>query len=589
LTHDPKPAREGGPARLPLAPPFDRLLPTWGVTILILAAAFIHALRLQFGNPESFFLAHQDLPILALYLGFSLALGLLRVDIPWLNRIVAARPRASVLGLAALVLGVGAAGAPLLFGGYTLSLDEFAANFDAQIFARGQLMARIAPEWRPFVPALQPIFILETPDKAFWASGYLPINAAVRALGQVVGLQDLVNPLWSALSVVALWGVARRLWPARPGMALGAAALLATSSQLVVMSMTAYAMSAHLALNLVWLWCFLRGGKLGHGAAMVVGFFACGLHQLLFHPLFVAPFIVQLGLDRRWRLAALYAAVYAAIGIFWIQWWPLDMKLAGVPPQVGQAYGAGHFTDTVLMLLGQVRADNVGPMAQSLVRFVSWQNLLTIPLALSACLPAIRAKGVLRALALGVLITIVAMLVLEPTPMHGWGYRYLHGLMGSVCLLAAWGWTQLTDPLPPDRKAAAKTAFVIACALSLFVAMPVRAWQAWRYVEPYAAASAAIEIAPSQVVIIDRDYRHWFDVGTITRNDPFLTRGPKVMMLSWMNDADVRAVCARYSISVFDGEKARALGIDLIEADTVEEGVEQRALMAQLHCGHRLP
>jgi hypothetical protein len=47
-------------------------------------------------------------------------------------------------------------------------------------------------------------------------------------------------------------------------------------------------MTAHLTLNLIWLCLFLRNDKIGHGAAIAVGFLASGLHQLIFHPL-VAP------------------------------------------------------------------------------------------------------------------------------------------------------------------------------------------------------------------------------------------------------------------------------------------------------------
>jgi hypothetical protein len=40
------------------------------------------------------------------------------------------------------------------------------------------------------------------------------------------------------------------------------------------MSMTPYAMSAHLALNLVWLWLFLRNTAASHAGAIAVGFLA---------------------------------------------------------------------------------------------------------------------------------------------------------------------------------------------------------------------------------------------------------------------------------------------------------------------------
>jgi hypothetical protein len=96
--------------------------------------------------------------------------------------------------LAAIVFVVGALGARWLFGGYTLSLDEFLADFDARIFASGRLFAPIPPAWRDFSSALQPMYILPLPDDV-WASEYLPVNAAIRALASKAGAEDLVNPL----------------------------------------------------------------------------------------------------------------------------------------------------------------------------------------------------------------------------------------------------------------------------------------------------------------------------------------------------------------------------------------------------------
>ena len=55
-----------------------------------------------------------------------------------------------------------------------------------------------------------------------------------------------------------------------------------------------------------------------------------------------------------------------------------------------------------------------------------------------------RAGGVLRALAAGIVLTLVAMLILLPYQDIGWGYRYVHGLIGSAALLAAFAWTVLT-------------------------------------------------------------------------------------------------------------------------------------------------
>jgi hypothetical protein len=191
----------------------------------------------------------------------------------------------------------------------------------------------------------------------------------------------------------------------------------------------------------------------------------------------------------------------------------------------------------------------------------------------------------LRPLVFGVLLTLLVTLVIVPSQTHGWGYRYMHGLLGSVCLIAAWTWAQLIDALAPEVRARAMNALALACALSLLVLAPLRAWQAWSYVRPYARASAQIQSAKSDVVIIDDDSDIQFNSGTVTRNDPFLLRTPKVMALAAMNAASVRRLCGSgLRIEVFSGRNAAANGIDVVRTTPDQYAAGLRALMAQLKC-----
>ncbi|HXQ13458.1 MAG TPA: hypothetical protein VN814_02410 [Caulobacteraceae bacterium] len=568
--------------------PLALILVSWVAIVIVLGLAIWTTGSLDNHNwtVEAFFLWRQDAPVLVFALAATLALALappsLLAQLSWPKDI---SPRRIVLALAAVTFVAGAAGVWLVFSGYAFSLDEFLANFDAQIFARGRLMAPIDPAWRPYASALQPMYLLPLPDHV-WASSYLPVNAALRALGRLVHADGLVNPLLSAFSVVAVWGVGRRLWPERPDLALIAAALLGTSSQLIVMAMTAYAMPAHLAFNLAWLWLFLRGGKLGHAGAIAVGFFATGLHQLVFHPLFVAPFILRLLIHRRWGLSALYIVAYAAIGLFWLEYWPIATGLSGVSTDDTGSTGVDFFADRISDVMDAMGYDNIGAMGESLVRFATWQNLLLAPLALIGAVMTIWTRGPARALVLGVLMTLVVMGIATPTQTHGWGYRYLHGLLGSICLTAAWAWSRLTDPLPAPRRAAANGALGLACAVSLLVLTPVRAWQAWRFVHPYAEANAAIQAkAPADVVIVDHESAVLFDMGTLTRNDPFLERGPKVMALVDMNGAMVRELCATHYVWIFNGRSAIDYGLNLAPWHTPRGVAALRRLMADLNCG----
>jgi hypothetical protein len=454
------------------------------------------------------------------------------------------------------------AGSRLVYDGYALSLDEFLARFDARIFQAGQWVGQVPAALRDYAPALQPQFVLYAPDHASWISGYEPMNPGLQALASLVGAQSLVSPALAGLAVIATWGAARRLWPDKPGMAVTAAVLLATSSQVLVTAMTPYAMTAHLALNMAWLWLFLRGGRLGHGLAPLAAFVATGLHQIVFHPLFAAPFVLELWLQRRWKAAAWHSLAYALIGGFWLLY----------PGQVahhmatGQQAVAAVATQTNILaraawLISAFDLGGLGLMAKNLVRFFTWQSLLTVPLALAALPAAIRAKGMLRAMVIGLALTTAAMLVLLPYQGHGWGYRYLHGLLGTLSLLAAWSWTRLADAQDPARQRAARAVFAAAAAASLLILLPIRLWQVHAFVHPYAVAERAIQASHADVVLVDSEAM-WFGADLV-RNDPFLRNRPVVMELGALKPEQVQVLCGRYRVAMFGAAEAKAAGIRL--------------------------
>jgi len=569
--------------------PFGLLALVWIALLAFLALVIwlTGSLVYKDWTVEAAFFWRQDAPVLGAYL--AIVAGLAMAPAAWLARIWRGGEipaRAWVFGLAAVCLVAGAAGVSLVFCNYVFSLDEALANFDARIFASGQLMAPVPEDWREYTSAMQPMYMLPLPENV-WASSYLPVNAGLRALGLLVHAEWLVNPLLSAFSIVAVWGVGRRIWPERPELALIAAALLGTSSQLIVMGMTAYAMPAHLAFNLAWLWLFLRGGRLGHAGAIVVGLLATGLHQLVFHPIFAAPFILQLWFRRRWGLAGLYTLAYAAIVGFWVEYWPLASWISGVQQAATDgSTGGGMMAERIAKAFDKVTWRGLGVMAECLTRFVAWQNPLTAPLALVGAVLCVRVRGALRPLAFGIFLTLAATFFATPTQTHGWGYRYLHGLLGSVCLLAAWGWARLTDKLTPPQRAAANRGFIVACAISLLALVPYRSWEAWSFVHPFAQANAAIQSAKADVVVIDHESDGvLFDKGTLTRNDPFLAHGPKVMALIDMDGDMARDLCADHTVAIFDGHAARAYGLDLVPWREDPGLAPLRAIMAGMNCG----
>src|SRR5258708_35587030 len=181
----------------------------------------------------------------------------------------------------------------------------------------------------------------------------------------------------------------------------------------------------------------------------------------------------------------------------------------------------------------------VGPTAlrvmdANLIRFVSWQSLLTAPLAVLGVAAAVRTSGAVRALLLGLGLTTIAMFVLIPHQGHGWGYRYLHGLLGSTCLLAAFAWGRLTGPLSGAPGRWAGVSFAVFAGVSFLVLLPLRASQAHAFVHPYARAWAAIAHAHSAVVVAD-PAGAWY-ASALVRNHPYLRRGPRGLDLAPLHE-----------------------------------------------------
>jgi hypothetical protein len=519
-----------------------RALLLWSaLLLLVFCCAFI------FCNSESYvpalYFRMQDGPVAFLYVA-----GLLLVRAQWvpsgasllLPKLADRRAQYVLAGF--LMIGAWA-GTYWLFQNYPLTRDEQMVVFDAAIFRSGRLAMPVDPAWRAFVPALTPDFLLKFAGNSAWVSAYMPGNAATRSLVGMVLDPALMNPALAGAGLLSLGMIARRLFPADRG-AQGIAVLLYISSaQIWVTAMTPFAMTGHLALNLIWLALFLRGGRLGHGAAGAVGIWTVGWHQVIFHPLFVAPFLVELLRARRWGALIWYGLVYAVAGVFWMSYQHLVTLWAGAPPLNGPGAGLqGFIVERALPLLLQHDGNSIYLMAENLLRFFTWQNLALLPLALLG-MQAVRAgEGIARPLCLGLILTIAAMWVLLPWQGHGYGYRYLHGLIGNAALLAGYGWIKLA----PHARATAGRLVGAGTVLTLCAA-PLLAKEARVYEKPYADLSAAVGRLDADFAVID-DYEIPFGAD-IARNDPALGNRPLRFAATYLDAGLVGTLCKRGSVA----------------------------------------
>jgi hypothetical protein len=468
-----------------------------------------------------------------------------------LNRLAEALQRMPIWIIATVVAAGALAGVWLVFGDYPLSMDEFWARADGTILRSGEPLAPIQPEWRGYADALQPTFLRLLPDHAHWASAYLPVNAAIQGI-----LGRLADPLLAALSVLLAADLARRLLPEHSTAPAICALLMATSSQLLLTAMTPYAMTAHLAFNLAWLWLFIRPSRAAQLAALPIAVLAIGLHQAVFFPLFALPFLFEAVLAGRRAAAILQAAAIAGGFLFWSSYDVVLLWWYGVAPAGGGPTGTTLFLSRTLALVADFGIGNFGLMALNLLRWSVWQNVLVAPLVLAVAVPVVRKPGPWRAMLGGIGLTLLVVTVVLAFQGHGWGYRYLHGLLGNACLLATYGWFRLKER--PGNRCQFGALLAGACVLSL-VLLLWRGVTAASFIEPYAMANRALAKVDADVVLIDAPAHVYAE--DLIRNDPFLRNRPKRMTPLLLSDAQLAAICRRYRVAYFTDADAERFGL----------------------------
>ncbi|MGO8737626.1 hypothetical protein, partial [Rhodoblastus sp.] len=408
------------------------------------------------------------------------------------------------------------------------------ADFDAAIFAKGLLAQPLPPLWQAHADALNTNFMLPVSRPTAWVSAYLPMNSALRALVGLFGDPALTGPILTALGLLALWRCARLLWPGEREPAIVAALLYCGSGQILFAGMTSYAMTAHLTLNLLWLWLFLLDRRAADAGALAVAFVATGLHQPLFHPMFAAPFLLWLLRDRAWPRAALYAAGYAAICAFWLAW-PIFMHGLVTGPASATAITGTDFFSRLTKLVTRFDSASLIVMAANLLRFFAWQAVLLFPLMLAAIVLAPRQRPTL-ALAVSAGLPVLVMLIVLAYQGHGFGYRYLHPALGSAILLAAQGWRRLVK----DR-AWLRGLTVRAALIPVFTILPIQLWFAHNLYAASAQIDARIKTAKADFVVIGPKDAHY--AVDLVVNRPDLSNRPLRIDADFLDEDLIRALC----------------------------------------------
>lgn len=563
---------EAGPPNPAPAPAgiFRRTVARYAV--LVVVALLLAALHGADTNLSLFYLQRQDLPLLAVGVTL-LALCCWRLTplaAPFLAGWRLPLVVGGTLALAAY------AGHYLLLGGYDLSRDEQMAVFDAAILSHGDLAAPLPALWQDHADALNTMFMHPAGQFGAWISAYLPLNAGLRSLVGLVADPALTGPLMTLVGLLALWGCARRIWPGNREAPVVALLLYAGSAQILFNGMTAYAMPAHLALNLCWLWLFLQRSVRGDVAALAIGFVAVGLHQPLMHPLVVGPILFLLLLDKSWWRAAAYALGYAAICLFWL-WWPnFTWGLVAANALAERADGVDYFTRLAMTVLKGDGMRGANMMA-NMLRFFAWQHLLLLPLLLIG-LRFVRRDRLAGALAAGVFLTIAVMTVILPYQGHGFGYRYLHGLVGHCILLAVYGWVSLGVEVGRWRTLLVRTSIA-----GFAILLPIQAWMAHGFYAAPAGVSARIAAIDADYVVVGGGDAPF--AADLVINHPYLDARPIRLLREEIDAPLARALCSRHpgvSVALAGPALLAPIGDYFAFGADRSAGSANRAMAAQL-------
>ncbi len=508
----------------------------------ILIAFWLNTTRTGHADPANWFNVFYVLFARHEPLGLALVVSFAGAGILWARRgfpaipfLIRSKPKGLVLLLTLLVCAVAALGTSLVFHQYALTADENMADFQARIFLDGKISQTVPEFWRPMIRLIIPTHATYNPATHSWMSTYLPVYAAIRAVFMSVGGQWLTNPFLAAISMLAMAGLARNLWPEERWKPILAAALLGASPQFLIMAMTSYAMPAHLAFNLIWLWLYSDPKKRRFWLAPFVGVAALGLHQPFFHALFVTPFLVRLLFARRWKASFWFALIYA-IGIAsWFAWWKLYFNgFSGT----GSKGTFGLYPVTLV----------VQPMYLALL--IGWLALPVPLLALLGLTKLKRQSPLLIDAAASCLLTFGFYIFVRMDQAHGWGDRYFHGALGCLILIAVVGWDELAARI---GHASAATFASVGLALTLLMQLPLRCLQAEQFARPFATAADAFHSVNADIVAFDPRMA-WYSAD-MRRNDPGMRDKPVIVSFLTMKEEDAALLQKTFPHSRLMGEK----------------------------------
>lgn len=453
-------------------------------------------------------------------------------------------------------------GSFFVYRNHPLSMDEYAAVFQAKVFAAGALHGYFPPELLDYLipKAFQNQFLMINSQTGAVFSAYWPGFSLLLTPFVWLGIPWACNPTLVALSLLMIARIARELIPSP--MAAGWAMLFALASPAFVANgITYYSMAAHLLLNLYFAWLLFSRSSRRLFLAGAVGGFALALHNPFPHAVFALPWIFWLATRRgEWQrnlvwIGLGYFATALPLVIGWSLWLrqsiqvPLAVDIlqpvaAMAPDTLERAVSVIHGFFRVLQWPDELI---IYARLGGLAKLWLWASPLLLLLAWwggrESKLPPLRLLGA------SALMTFFAYFMIRFSQGHGWGYRYFHSAWGVLPILGAAGAIKLAAM--PGEGIRWSRALVAVTLASLVGANGLRFQQMGSFMADHLAQFSPR--VPAEFRVVLHNYRGYYGLDLI-QNDPWL-RGSEIVLLG--EGAKGRELVDRYFPGVVEAGSNR--------------------------------
>lgn len=400
-----------------------------------------------------------------------------------------------------------------------LSMDEYAAVFQAKIFAAGQIWADLPPQLVDWlvVPGFNGRFLVASSTTGRAIEAYWPGFALLLAPFQILGIGWLCNPCVAAISLYLIYRISHEISGNRS--AAGFSMLFAVASgAFVANAISFYSMSAHLMMNLLFAWLMLQPTRNRVLAAGFAGSLALVLHNPFPHVLFALPWIVAMASSREHRkylpyLALGYIPVFIALGVGWLFLRGSIQSNVDVLPAVGTIVsGVFRWPDTAALNM----------RIAALVKMWVWAVPGLFIFAVVG-FTRYRADRAVRLLAQSAILTFFGYMFVSFDQGHGWSYRYFHSAWGVIPVLAG---LAMASKEPTHRL----TSFAgIAAIASLLIVVPYQMNRIEQFISFNLAQLPSVRRPGNNVFFISS--LRGFYLADLIQTDPLL-RDPDLFLTS---------------------------------------------------------